>query len=114
MSKCTARLRELLRNRAHTGTVTSASDVFEAELAPHLGAGAHVPGAIVPGRRDELMADAPSHVDLVVRRIDDGTELVRTPADLGSPDDLLAVAERDLATMTVEQFVAEWRMPEGA
>jgi hypothetical protein len=58
------------------------------------------------------MAEEPSEIDLVVRRRDDGTELVRTPADLGSPDDLLATAQSDLETMTVEEFLAEWQMPE--
>ncbi|HEY2642467.1 MAG TPA: hypothetical protein VGI56_01825 [Galbitalea sp.] len=89
-----------------------ASAIFEAELVEHLGPGANQPGAIVPGLRDALMAEEPSHVDLVVRRRDDGTELVRTPADLGSPDDLLAAAQHDLATMSVEEFVAEWQMPQ--
>jgi hypothetical protein len=52
-------------------------------------------------------------VDLVVRRRDDGTEIVRTPADLGSPVDLLATVEGDLQSMSEDEFVDEWRMPDG-
>jgi hypothetical protein len=89
-----------------------ASTVYEASLATHLGPGSHSPGKIVPGVADALMAEAPSKIDLVVRRRDDGTEVVRTPADLGSPDTLLATVQSDLATMSAEEFFAEWKMPE--
>jgi hypothetical protein len=66
---------------------------------------------IAPSVGDVLMADEPSALDLVVRRRDDGSEIVRTPADLGSPVALLTTAERDLAEMSVEEFLAEWEMP---
>jgi hypothetical protein len=89
-----------------------ASTVYEAELVAHLGAGATVPGAIVPGLADELMAEQPSTIDLVVRRRDDRSEVVRTPADLGSPDALLATVLSDLETMSAEEFITEWKMPE--
>jgi hypothetical protein len=89
-----------------------ASAIYEAELVEHLRAGADVPGAIVPGLADELMAEQPSAIDLVVRRRDDRSEVVRTPADLGSPDALLATVLGDLETMTAEEFITEWRMPQ--
>ena len=91
-------------------TVT-ASEVFEAAIVDHVGPGTRIPGVIAPGVGDVLMAEEPSAVDLVVRRRDDRTEIVRTPADLGSPDALLSAAERDLAEMSVEEFLAEWKMP---
>ncbi|WP_166867668.1 MULTISPECIES: hypothetical protein [unclassified Salinibacterium] len=53
-------------------------------------------------------------VDLVVRRIDSGAEILRTHADTGSPEALLAQARADLATKTVADFVAEWRLIDDA
>jgi hypothetical protein len=89
----------------------TASTVFEAALVEHVGPGTHLPGVIAPGLGEALMAEEPSKVDLVVRRLDDGTEIIRTPADLGDPGTLLATAQQDLARMTVEEFVDEWKMP---
>jgi hypothetical protein len=89
----------------------NASTVYEAALVGHVRPGTHVPGVIAPRLADELMAEEPSQVDLVVRRRDDGTEIIRTPADLGSPDTLLAAAIADLKTMSVDEFIAEWKMP---
>jgi hypothetical protein len=88
-----------------------ASAVYEAALVEHIGPRTHIRGVITPKVADFLMAEEPSHVDLVVRRRDDGTEIIRTPADLGTPGTLLATVEQDLAAMTVEEFVAEWKMP---
>lgn len=53
--------------------------------------------------------DAPD-LDLVVRRIDTGAEVLRTHADIGSPEALLAQVRTDLATKTVAEFVADWRL----
>jgi hypothetical protein len=89
----------------------AASEVFEAAIVDHVGPGTRIPGVIAPSVGDVLMADEPSALDLVVRRRDDGSEIVRTPADLGSPVALLTTAERDLAEMSVEEFLAEWEMP---
>ncbi|HEY4270045.1 MAG TPA: hypothetical protein VGM94_17820 [Galbitalea sp.] len=88
-----------------------ASAVFEAELVQHLGSRAHVPGAIVPDLADELMAEQSSEIDLVVRRLADGSEIIRTPADLGSPEALLTTAREDLQNMTADEFINEWKMP---
>jgi hypothetical protein len=88
-----------------------ASTIYEAALVDHLGWRDKADGAIVPGLADELMAEESSSVDLVVRRKDDGTELIRTPADITSPEALLIAARADLDAMTETQFKREWRMP---
>lgn len=49
-------------------------------------------------------------LDLVVRRIDSGAEVLRTHADVGPPENLLAQVRTDLATKTVAEFVADWRL----
>lgn len=56
--------------------------------------------------------DGIAPADLVVRRIDTGREVLRTRADVGSPDYLLDEVRRDLATKTVDDFIAEWRLRE--
>jgi hypothetical protein len=61
------------------------------------------------GGGGDLLAD----VDLVVRRRDTGREILRTAADVGEPELLLHTVRRDLETKTVEEFVAEWRLPDG-
>jgi hypothetical protein len=38
--------------------------------------------------------------------------IVRTPADLGSPDDMLKTVQGDLSKMTADEFLEEWKMPE--
>ena len=50
-------------------------------------------------------------VDLVIRRRETGAEVMRTPADVGSPEYLLEQVQRDLESKTVEEFFAEWRAP---
>lgn len=57
-------------------------------------------------------ADDIATVDLVIRRRDTEREIMRTPADIGDPDFLLQQVRRDLESMTVEEFVAEWRLPD--
>lgn len=48
-------------------------------------------------------------LDLVVWRRDTGAEVLRTPADVGSPEYLLAQVRDDLATLTITEFFAQWR-----
>jgi len=48
--------------------------------------------------------------DLVVYRRDSGAEVMRTPADVGSPDMLLDQVNADLASKTVAEFLSEWRL----
>jgi hypothetical protein len=76
-----------------------AATIFEAELVE------------VPKRAGILKSEIVAPLDLVVRRRDDGSEVVRTPAELETPSILLATVENDLRTMTVDEFMAEWKMP---
>ena len=50
--------------------------------------------------------------DLVVRRRDTGAVIMRTPADVGSPEFLIAQVDDDLRAKTLPEFLAEWRLPE--
>lgn len=90
---------------------TIAGDVLSADLEkrkPSVG------GRIL-GIVDALLSSDPSSlqpVDLVVRRLDNGQEVLRTKADLGDPHRLLDTVRDDLATKTVEQFHDEWRLRE--
>jgi hypothetical protein len=52
--------------------------------------------------------DLSPDADLVVRRRSSGTEVHRTPADIGDPERLLDEANNDLATLTEEEFLEEW------
>jgi hypothetical protein len=56
-----------------------------------------------------LAGELPTNLDLVVYRRDTGSEVMRTPADVGSPDILLEQVTADLASKTVLEFLAEWR-----
>jgi hypothetical protein len=67
---------------------------------------------IVPTLDDELRPDKPIVKDLVIRRKTDGKVIVRTPADLGSPDAMLKTVQGDLHKMTADEFFTEWKMPE--
>lgn len=60
---------------------------------------------------DDLRPNKKIVKDLVIRRISDGKVIVRTPADLGSPDAMLKTVEGDLRKMTAEEFFEEWKMP---
>ncbi len=88
---------------------TIAGDVLSADLEerrPSLG------GRLF-GLIDAVLSSDPSGLqpmDLVVRRLDNGQEVLRTKADLGDPHRLLDTVRDDLATKTVEQFHDEWRV----
>ena len=60
-----------------------------------------------------MIGDTPALADLVVYRRESGAEIMRTPADVGSPEILLAQVEEDLRTKTVIEFLAEWRLDTG-
>jgi glycine/D-amino acid oxidase-like deaminating enzyme len=49
--------------------------------------------------------------DLVVRRRGTREIVLRTPADVGSPDWILDEARKDLATLTEDEFLEEWSAP---
>jgi hypothetical protein len=87
-----------------------ASTVYEAAIVEHpKGRSRRV--KIAPTADDELRPDKPVVQDLVIRRKDDGKVIVRTPADLGSPDAMLKTVEGDLDKMTADEFFQEWKMP---
>jgi hypothetical protein len=67
---------------------------------------------IVPTADDELRPDKPLVKDLIIRRKSDGEVIVRTPADLGSPEAMLKTVQGDLRRMTADEFFTEWKMPE--
>jgi hypothetical protein len=64
-----------------------------------------------PTLDDTLKPGHPGRLDLVVRRKDNGKVIVRTPADLGSPDAMLTTVRKDLEQMTADEFFDEWKMP---
>jgi hypothetical protein len=66
---------------------------------------------LVPTVDDELRPEKPVVKDLVIRRKNDGKVIVRTPADLGSPDAMLKTVQGDLRRMTADEFFEEWKMP---
>jgi hypothetical protein len=66
---------------------------------------------LVPTVDDELRPEKPVVKDLVIRRKNDGKVIVRTPADLGSPDAMLKTVQGDLGRMTADEFFEEWKMP---
>jgi hypothetical protein len=66
---------------------------------------------IVPTVDDELRPDKPIVKDLIIRRKTDGKVIVRTPADLGSPEAMLKTVQGDLRKMTADEFFDEWKMP---
>jgi hypothetical protein len=57
--------------------------------------------------------DPPIFSNLVVRRRDTGAEVLRTRADIGDPELLLAQVRRDLEEKSVAEFAAEWRLDAG-
>lgn len=56
--------------------------------------------------------ELPATHDLVVYRRDTGAEIIRTSADLGSPEFLLQQVLDDLEVKTVSEFLEEWRLPD--
>jgi hypothetical protein len=57
-----------------------------------------------------LIGEMSTMHDLVVYRRDSGAEVMRTPADIGSPDMLLDQVNADLESKTVAEFLSEWRL----
>ena len=57
-----------------------------------------------------LLGEVATMSDLVVYRRESGAEVMRTPADVGSPEFLLDQVNADLASKTVAEFLSEWRL----
>jgi len=88
----------------------SAANYLRAELLPHKASGWALVVHWVKMILGAMMGDTPTSADLVVYRRESGAEIMRTPADVGSPEILLAQVEEDLRTKTVIEFLAEWRL----
>ena len=86
-----------------------ASTVYEAAIVARPKSRSR--SGFVPTIDDELRPNKAIVQDLIIRRIADGKVIVRTPADLGSPDAMLKTVEGDLRKMTAEEFLDEWKMP---
>ena len=86
-----------------------ASTVYEAALVERTKT--RTRRKIVSTIDDELRPDQSVVTDLVIRRKRDGKVIVRTPADLGSPDAMLTAVQGDLEHMTADEFFTEWKMP---
>ena len=88
----------------------SAASYLRAELLPHKAAGWALVEHWAKMILGAMIGDTPISADLVVYRRESGAEIMRTPADVGSPEILLAQVEEDLRTKTVIEFLAEWRL----
>jgi hypothetical protein len=93
----------------HTQTMEPASTVYEAAIVQR--PKARTRRKIVPTLDDELRPQKSTVQDLVIRRKADGKVIVRTPADLGSPEAMLKTVQGDLGKMTADEFFDEWKMP---
>jgi len=87
-----------------------AANYLRAELLPRKVAGWSLVAHWAKMILGAMIGDTPVNADLVVYRRESGAEIMRTPADVGSPEILLAQVEEDLQTKTVIEFLAEWRL----
>ena len=87
-----------------------ASTHLRAELLPRRlhgwGKARHYAAMVIGAAVGEL----PAVHDLVVFRRESGAEIMRTPADVGSPEFLLDQVNADLESKTVTEFLSEWRL----
>jgi hypothetical protein len=86
-----------------------ASNVYEAAIVEREKSHSRI--KMVPTIDDELRPDLPVVKDLIIRRKSDGKIIVRTPADLGSPEAMLKTVQGDLHRMSADEFFEEWKMP---
>lgn len=93
-----------------------AADALQARLEPARmhrlkRVGLYAASLVITALSGSAPDDLVSRVDLVVARRDTGGEVLRVRAGaLTEGDRLLAQTRRDMATMTVEQFVRQWRI----
>ncbi len=86
-----------------------AAEHLEAALEPHRPHGVSRLKHLADNALRVAAGELPVLHDLVVRRKDTGAVVLRTKADVGSPEYLLAQVRDDLETKTIEEFFAEWR-----
>jgi hypothetical protein len=92
-----------------------AATLYSAALEPRPGGRARhrlrVAGAFVAELAWGLLP-APTVHDVVVRRRDDGAEVLRVPSeDPTVPGEMLAAIRGELDAMAPEEFLAEWSVP---
>jgi hypothetical protein len=92
-----------------TKLMEPASTIYEAAIVER--AKTRTRRRIVPTIDDDLRPEKKILQDLIIRRRSDGEVIVRTPADLGSPDALLETVRGDLGRMTADEFLDEWKLP---
>ncbi|WP_136697381.1 hypothetical protein [Geodermatophilus dictyosporus] len=92
-----------------------ASDVLTADLEPRPGGPVRhwvrVAGAFAAEMAQGLVP-APTVLDVVVRRRDDGTEVLRVPGEDPSAH-LLSAVRDELAAVEPEEFLARWSVRTG-
>ncbi len=101
--------------RVDSAADVSAADVYTADLEPRPGSRLRhrlrIAGAFVAELAWGLIPSPTVH-DEVVRRRDDGAEVLRVPSeDPTVPGDVLRAIRGELDAMTPEQFLAEWSVP---
>ncbi len=95
--------------------VDRASDVYAADLEPRPGGRlrhrARVAGAFVAELAWGLLP-GPTVFDVVVRRRDDGAEVLRVPSeDPTAPGRMLGAIRDELDAVAPEEFLARWSVP---
>jgi hypothetical protein len=92
-----------------------AADVYTADLEPRPGGRLRHRLRVAGAFLAELawgLVPGPTVFDVVVRRRDDGAEVLRVPSeDPTVPGDVLQAVRGELDAMTPEQFLAEWSVP---
>ena len=101
-----------MRHPVPVGSGGPASEVFAADLEPRPGGRARhwarVAGAFVAELAWGLVPGPTVH-DVVVRRRDDGAEVLRVPADEpGVPARMLQAVRDELDAVEPEEFLARW------
>jgi hypothetical protein len=94
-----------------------AAAVYRAELEPRPGERfrhwTRVAGAFAAEMVQGLVP-APTVHDVVVRRRDDGTEVLRVPSeDPSAPGAMLSAVREELAAVAPAEFLARWSVPAG-
>ncbi len=92
-----------------------AAALYAADLEPRPGGrvrhAARIAGAFVAALAWGLLP-APTVHDVVVRRRDDGSEVLRVPTeDPQAPGHMLGAIRDELGAVTPEEFLARWSVP---
>ncbi len=98
--------------RVDSAADVSAADVYAADLEPRPGGRLRHRLRVAGAFAAELawgLLPGPAVFDVVVRRRDDGTEVLRVPADEpGVPASMLAAVRAELDAVPEEEFLARW------